>query len=175
MGLFCFNKFDALTMTFSLTNKNDYEVFMREALKEAKNTFDSGDVPVGAVIVLENRIIGRGHNQVELLNDPTAHAEMIAITAATGTIHEKFLRDATLFVTVEPCSMCAGASVLARIKKLVYGVQDIKTGAHSSLFNLLNEPRLNHQIEVVPGVLKNECAHLMVEFFERLREKKTKK
>ncbi len=161
-------------MTYSLTNKNDNEIFMREAVKEAKKALDSGDVPVGAVVVFENRIIGRGHNQVELLIDPTAHAEMIAITAATATIQEKFLREATLFVTVEPCSMCAGASVLARIKKLVYGVQDIKTGAHSSLFNLLSDPRLNHQIEVIPGILKNECAHLMVEFFEGIRKKNSK-
>jgi len=144
---------------------------MKEAIKEAKKAFKSGDVPVGAVIVLNNRIIGRGHNQVELLNDPTAHAEMIAITSATATINEKWLREATLFVTVEPCSMCAGASVLARLKKLVYGVNDIKTGAHSSLFNLLNDPRLNHKLEVVPGILKKECAYLMVEFFESLRDK----
>ncbi|KAA3608488.1 MAG: nucleoside deaminase [Calditrichaeota bacterium] len=162
-------------MPISLTNKNDDQVFMQEAIKEARKAFDSGDVPVGAVVVLDNRIIGRGHNQVELLSDPTAHAEMIAITAATATIQEKFLREAQLFVTVEPCSMCAGASVLARIKKLVYGVQDIKTGAHSSLFNLLNDPRLNHQIEVIPGVLKKECSQLMGEFFLQLREKKTKK
>ncbi len=162
-------------MSISLTNKNDDSVFMGEAIKEAKKALDSGDVPVGAVVVLDNRIIGRGYNQVELLSDPTAHAEMIAITAATATVQEKFLREATLFVTVEPCSMCAGASVLARIKKLVYGVQDIKTGAHSSLFNLLNDPRLNHQIEVTPGILKGECAKLMVEFFEELRKKNIKK
>jgi len=153
-------------------NKFDDSHFMREAVKEARKAFDSSDIPVGAVIVVENRIIGRGHNQVELLKDPTAHAEMIAITSATATAEEKWLHEATLYVTVEPCSMCAGASVLARLKRLVYGVQDIKTGAHSSLFNLLNDPRLNHQIEVVPGVLKNECAHLMVEFFELLRIKK---
>jgi tRNA(adenine34) deaminase len=159
-------------MNFSLTQKNHDQVFMQEALKEAKKAFDVGDVPIGAVVVMENRVIGRGHNQVELLTDPTAHAEMIAITAATSTIQEKFLREATLFVTVEPCSMCAGASVLARLKKVVYGVTDVKAGAHSSLFNLLNDPRLNHQIEVVPGVLKAECAHLMVEFFEKLREQR---
>jgi tRNA(adenine34) deaminase len=159
-------------MNLSIEQKYDNSFFMKEAIKEAKKAFKSGDVPVGAVIVLNNRIIGRGHNQVELLNDPTAHAEMIAITSATATINEKWLREATLFVTVEPCSMCAGASVLARLKKLVYGVNDIKTGAHSSLFNLLNDPRLNHKIEVLPGILKSECAHLMVEFFESLRDKK---
>lgn len=142
---------------------------MREAIREGRKALDSGDVPVGAIIVLNNRIIGRGHNQVELLNDPTAHAEMIAITSATATIGDKWLYDATLYVTVEPCAMCAGASILARIKRLVYGVQEIKTGAHSSLFNLLNDPRLNHRIEVIPGVAKDECAALMLEFFEFLR------
>ncbi len=150
-------------------DKQDLD-FMREAIREGRKALDSGDVPVGAVVVMDNRIIGRGHNQVELLNDPTAHAEMIAITSATATIREKWLYDATLYVTVEPCAMCAGASVLARIKRLVYGVQEIKTGAHSSLFNLLNDPRLNHRIEVIPGVAKEECAALMLEFFELLRK-----
>ena len=144
---------------------------MNEALRQANKAVQSGDVPVGAVIILDNQIIGRGFNQVELLNDPTAHAEMIAITAACATINEKWLRECTLYVTVEPCSMCAGASVLARLKRLVYGVQDIKTGAHSSLFNLMNDPRLNHRIDVKTGVLRDQCAHLMVEFFERLRLK----
>jgi len=145
--------------------------FMREAIREGRKALKNGDVPVGAVVVLENRIIGRGHNQVELLKDPTAHAEMIAITAACATIGEKWLYQATLYVTVEPCAMCAGASVLARLKRVVYGVQDIKTGAHSSLFNLLNDPRLNHQIEVTPGLARDECAALMMEFFRQLRKK----
>ena len=144
---------------------------MNEAIKEARKAYQSGDVPVGAVIVLDDNIIGRGHNQVELLNDPTAHAEMIAITSATATIHEKWLRDASLYVTVEPCSMCAGAAVLARLKQVIYGVPDVKTGAHSSLFNLLNDPRLNHRIEVIPGVQKEACAAMMFEFFEALRKK----
>jgi tRNA(adenine34) deaminase len=145
---------------------------MNEAIKEAKKTQDSTDVPVGAVVVLDDKIIGKGYNQVELLNDPTAHAEMIAITSATATIGEKWLRDASLYVTVEPCSMCAGAAVLARLKKVIYGVPDVKTGAHSSLFNLLNDPRLNHRIEVIPGVQKEACAALMFDFFESLRKKK---
>jgi len=145
---------------------------MKEAIKEAQKALSAGDVPVGAVIVLEGIIIGRGHNQVELLNDPTAHAEMIAITSATATIGEKWLREATMYVTIEPCSMCAGASVLARLKQVVYGVTDVKTGAHSSLFNLLNDPRLNHRIEVIPGVLREECAALMYDFFSVFAEKK---
>ncbi|MBN2424917.1 MAG: tRNA adenosine(34) deaminase TadA [Calditrichaceae bacterium] len=148
--------------------------FMKEAIKEAKKALINGDVPVGAVIVLDGKIIGRGYNQVELLKDPTAHAEMIAITSATATMQEKWLRDATMYVTVEPCSMCAGASVLARLKRIVYGVTDVKTGAHSSLFNLLNDPRLNHRIEVVPGIMKDECAALMYDFFESLRDQDKK-
>jgi tRNA(adenine34) deaminase len=151
--------------------KDKHKHFMNEAIKEARKAYHSGDVPVGAVIVLDDNIIGRGHNQVELLNDPTAHAEMIAITSATATIHEKWLRDASLYVTVEPCSMCAGAAVLARLKQVIYGVPDVKTGAHSSLFNLLNDPRLNHRIEVIPGVQKEACAAMMLEFFEALRKK----
>ncbi len=151
--------------------KRIHEKYMREAIREARKTEKSGDVPIGAVVEIDGKIVGRGCNQVELLKDPTAHAEMIAITAATATIDEKWLREATLYVTVEPCTMCAGASVLARLKRLVYGVQEIKTGAHSSLFNLFNEPRLNHQIEIIPGIMQDECSALMYDFFERLRNK----
>ena len=147
-----------------------HEYFMQLAIKEGRKALKNNDVPIGAVVVLDGQIIGRGYNQVELLKDPTAHAEMIAITAAASSTGEKWLREASLYVTVEPCSMCAGASVLARLKQVIYGTPDIKTGAHSSLFNLLNDPRLNHRIEVLPGVLKEECAALMVDFFESLRE-----
>lgn len=151
--------------------KNSDEKWMAEALKEAKKAYNQDEVPVGAVVVFENKIIGRGFNQVETLKDPTAHAEMIAITAASHHIQQKWLRDCWLYVTVEPCSMCAGAIVLARLKKVVYGVQDIKTGAHSSLFNLLNDPRLNHQVEVVPGILRDQCSAMMIDFFEKIRNK----
>jgi tRNA(adenine34) deaminase len=144
---------------------------MKEALKEARLAFRKGEVPVGAVVVFENRVIGKGHNQVEMLQDPTAHAEMIAITAAANALENKWLLDATLYVTVEPCSMCAGAIVLARLKKVVYGVQDLKTGAHSSLFNLLHDPRLNHRIEVIPGVLNQDCQDLMMSFFDEVRKR----
>jgi len=147
----------------------DQKLWMKEALKEAHKAFTNDEVPIGAVVVHNERIIGKGHNQIEMLQDPTAHAEMIAITAATNHLQHKWLRDCTLYVTVEPCSMCAGAIVLARLKKVVYGVQDIKTGAHSSLFNLLNDPRLNHQVEVVPGILRDQCSALMIDFFEKLR------
>ena len=147
--------------------------WMQEAIKEAKKALQENEVPVGAVVVHDSKIIGRGYNQVEKLSDPTAHAEMIAITSATNHLQEKCLRDCSLYITVEPCSMCAGAIVLSRLKTVVYGVQDIKTGAHSSVFNLLNEPRLNHQVEVIPGVLKDQCSALMIDFFEKLRQKKT--
>jgi tRNA(adenine34) deaminase len=143
---------------------------MREAVKEAKQAMREKEVPVGAVVVFDDRIIGRGHNQVETLQDPTAHAEMIAITAATSTLENKWLTGATLYVTVEPCSMCAGAMVLARLKRVVYGVQDLKTGAHSSLYNLLNDPRQNHRMEVTPGVLARECRQLMGKFFLKVRQ-----
>jgi len=142
---------------------------MHEALKEARQALREGEVPVGAVVVFEDRVIGRGHNQVETLQDPTAHAEMIAITAATNSLQKKWLLDASLYVTVEPCSMCAGALVLSRIKRVIYGVQDLKTGAHSSLFNLLSDPRLNHRIEVLPGILNVECRRIMGEFFAEVR------
>jgi tRNA(adenine34) deaminase len=149
----------------------DHTKWMFEAIKEAKKALQNKEVPVGAVVVHDSKIIGRGYNQTELLQDPTAHAEMIAITSASNHLQKKWLRDCTLYITVEPCSMCAGAIVLARLKTVVYGVQDIKTGAHSSLFNLLNEPRLNHQVEVIPGILKDQCSILMIDFFESLRNK----
>ena len=132
---------------------------------------DAKEVPVGAVVVFENRVIGRGHNQEETLQDPTAHAEMIAITAAANTLEQKWLSECSLYVTVEPCSMCAGAMVLARLKQVIYGIQDLKTGAHSSLFNLLNDPRLNHRINVIPGILEKDSRRLMGEFFVKIREK----
>jgi len=154
--------------------KKDHKLWMKEALKEARKAFNNNEVPVGAVVVHDNKIIGRGYNQIETLQDPTAHAEMIAITAATNHIQLKWLRDCTLYVTVEPCSMCAGAIVLARLNKVIYGVQDIKTGAHSSLFNLLNDPRLNHQVEVIPGVLRDQCSAIMIDFFEKLRNNNDK-
>ena len=142
---------------------------MQEALKEARWAMREEEVPVGAVVVFENRVIGRGHNMVETLQDPTAHAEMIAITAATIALEKKWLNGASLYVTIEPCAMCAGAMVLARLKQVVYGVPDLKTGAHSSLFNLLSDPRLNHRIEVIPGIMQKECRRVMGEFFVKRR------
>jgi tRNA(adenine34) deaminase len=148
-----------------------HEKWMREALKEAKKALQDGEVPIGAVVVYENKVVGRGYNQVELLQDPTAHAEMIALTAATNTLGKKWLVDATMYVTIEPCAMCAGAMILSRLKRLVYGAPEIKTGAHSSIYNLLDDPRINHRIEVIPGILDNECGHMMSLFFEEMRKR----
>lgn len=144
---------------------------MQEALKEAKKALQDEEVPVGAVVVFENKVIGRGYNQVELLQDPTAHAEMIALTAATNALGKKWLNDATMYVTIEPCAMCAGAMILARLKRLVYGATEMKTGAHSSIFNLLDDPRINHRIEVVPGILEGACGHILSQFFEEMRKR----
>lgn len=151
--------------------KNIAEIFMAEALKEAHKACAKDEVPVGCVIVHKATIIGRGHNQVELLKDPTAHAEMLALTAAASSLDSKWLNDATLYVTIEPCSMCAGAMVLARIKHLVYGADDPKTGAAGSVFDIANNKKLNHRIKVSKGVLKDECACLLKEFFKKRRAK----
>ena len=148
------------------------EMFMREALRQAKRAYEANEVPVGAVIVHENKIIARAHNQVETLKDPTAHAEMIAITQATSSLSVKWLRECTLYVTIEPCSMCAGALVLARLKRLCYGAEDPKTGACGSLMNIVQHERLNHCVDVVGGVLAGECGAIVSEFFEKKRKMK---
>ena len=148
-----------------------HEGWMRWAIREAERAYDDGEVPVGAVVVHENRIIGRAHNQTETLRDPTAHAEMIAISAAANTLQLWRLTECTLYATLEPCAMCAGAAVLARIQNLVFGAWDPKAGACGSLRNLVQDQRLNHRIEVVSGVLEGEIADLMKSFFQNLREK----
>ncbi len=146
-------------------------IYMSEALKEAKKAFDSDEVPVGAVIVHEGKIIARAHNQIKLLKDPTAHAEMIAITQAASYLANERLIKTAIYVTIEPCSMCAGALVLARIKRLVYGAPDPRTGACGSVFNVTDSRRLNHRVKVEKGVLKEECAGLLKEFFKKKRIK----
>ncbi|MCK9572571.1 MAG: tRNA adenosine(34) deaminase TadA [Candidatus Omnitrophica bacterium] len=148
------------------------ELYMREALKEAQEAFEEDEVPVGAVIVFDNKIIARGHNQIERLKDPTAHAEMIAITSAANFLDTKWLNQANLYVTIEPCSMCAGAIVLARIKKLYFGAKDPKTGACGSVVDIANHKKLNHRVEVSGGVLKEDCSLLLKRFFARLRSSK---
>ncbi len=146
-------------------------IMMQEALKLARQAAEKDEVPVGAVITHKNKIIARAHNQVETLKDPTAHAEMLAITQATSTLSAKWLRDCTIYVTIEPCSMCTGALILARIKRLCYGADDLKTGACGSVINLAGHPQLNHKIKIQKGILSQECGTLLTEFFRRKRER----
>ena len=143
---------------------------MQEALKLAKTAAEKDEVPIGAVITHKNKIIARAHNQVEMLKDPTAHAEMLAITQATNYLSVKWLQDCTLYVTIEPCSMCAGALVLARIKRVCFGASDPKTGACGSIVNIAHHKKLNHRIEVKRGILKEECAALLGRFFKSKRK-----
>ncbi|MHC5112244.1 MAG: tRNA adenosine(34) deaminase TadA [Planctomycetota bacterium] len=147
----------------------DDDQFMRAALVEAAAALDHEDVPVGAVVVHAGRIIGRGRNERERLQDPTAHAEMVALTAASSYLESWRLDECTLYVTLEPCTMCAGAIVLARIRRLVFGAPDPKAGACGSLFSIPEDPRLNHRVEIQQGSLRDECADLLRQFFARQR------
>lgn len=149
---------------------NPDEMFMQEALKAARTAEGKDEVPVGAIIVYNKQIIARAHNQVELLKDPTAHAEMIAITSAASHLSSKWLLDCTLFVTLEPCAMCAGAIVLARFKRVCFGARDPKAGAGGSILNVLQNPQLNHRPEVSPGICGDECGDLLSEYFKKKRE-----
>jgi len=145
---------------------------MKVALQEAEKAFRIGEVPVGAVIVLNGQLIGRGFNQIEKLKDPTAHAEILAITSACQAVGDWRLDDAILYCTLEPCSMCAGAAVLARIKKIVFGVPDPKFGACGSIFNIPVDSRLNHRIELEGGVMAEDAAEIMRAFFQKVRQLK---
>jgi tRNA(adenine34) deaminase len=148
---------------------------MQQALREAQTAFDEDEVPIGAVVVHEDsstgthRVIGVAHNQREQLRDPTAHAEMIAITQAAESLGNWRLDGCTLYVTLEPCPMCAGAIVLARIPRVVYGATDPKAGAVTTLYQLLNDTRLNHRAEVVAGVLAQQCGEILSRFFQAKR------
>lgn len=144
--------------------------WMKTALRLAERAFELGEVPIGAVVVKEGQIVGRGHNQVEQLGDPTAHAEMIAITAACDTLSDKFLNGCTLYVTLEPCPMCAGALVWARVSRLVFGAFDEKAGCASTLYNIPQDPRFNHQAEVLSGVEADRAAALLQSFFRQRRQ-----
>lgn len=151
----------------------EHEVFMRHALKEAQKAYEADEVPVGAVLVLDGKIIARGYNQVEMLKDATAHAEMLCLTAGEVALENWRLLKTTLYCTLEPCAMCAGAMFLTRIKSLVYGAKDIRHGAHGSFVDLFAPKHPTHEIEVIPGILKDECADLMKRFFQNRREKIT--
>lgn len=145
-------------------------IFMRMALREAEVAAEEGEVPCGAIIVLDGKVIGKAHNQTEMLQDPTAHAEVLAITQATQAIGNWRLNNAVMYVTKEPCPMCAGALVLARIKKVVWGMTDPVRGGASSKFNILNEADLNHAVEIESGLMENDCKFIMQEFFKNLRK-----
>ena len=143
--------------------------WMREALRQADAALEADEVPVGCVVVHQGRCVGRAHNQRETLRDPTAHAEMIAITQAAEALESWRLTGCTLYVTLEPCAMCAGAMVLARIDRLVYGAADPKAGAVASVFRLIDEPRLNHRVAVTAGVLAEPCGAVLTQFFQGKR------
>jgi len=145
------------------------ERFMRKAIDAALIAEENGDVPIGAVIVYQNQVIGRAWNQREQLNDPTAHAEIIALTQAASLLGSWRLHGCTIYVTLEPCPMCAGALVLGRLDRLVYGCDDPKTGACGSLYDIVRDERLNHRLDVTSGVLADDCAALLQDFFRARR------
>lgn len=145
------------------------ELYMHAALKEAVLAFEKDEVPVGCVIVHEGQIIARAHNQIKMLKDPTAHAEMIAITQAAAYLENERLNTCDMYVTIEPCPMCAGAMVLGRIKNLYFAAKDPKSGAAGSVVNLLQNNSLNHKVETESGILENESRSLIKEFFKNKR------
>lgn len=151
------------------TISTEHERWMELALRQAELAYEAEEVPVGAVVVKDGRVIGKGYNQIERLKDPTAHAEIIAITAAANTLGDKRLDGCTLYVTLEPCAMCAGAIVLARIPVLVFGAYDAKAGACGTLMNIVEDARLNHSVHVIPGVLDDKSTALLRSFFGALR------
>ena len=142
---------------------------MRLALREAEQAFDIKEVPVGAVIMKGSHLIGRGHNQMELLTDPTAHAEIIAITAAASFLEDWRLEECTLYVTKEPCAMCAGAIINSRLEKVVFGCYDEQEGCCGSLYQICSDPRFSHKTAVKGGILENDCRSLLVNFFKSRR------
>ncbi len=148
-----------------------YSDFMREALAEAQKAFQLDEVPIGAVVVKNGTIIGRGHNLRERMKDPTLHAEIIAIRQAAAALGGWRLTDCDLYVTVEPCPMCAGAILQARIRRVVFGARDPKAGCAGSLYNLLEDPRFNHRAEVTEGIMKEPCSLIIREYFRLKRNK----
>lgn len=158
-----------MSQSIPLTGPDDHRFWMAQALREAEKAAEEGEVPVGAVIVHNSMAIGRGYNRPEGLHDATAHAEILAIGAASETLGDWRLENCTIYVTLEPCPMCAGAIVQARIPVLVYGASDPKAGACGTLYDITNDPRLNHQVEVTRGVMEEESTFLLKEFFRRLR------
>jgi len=146
------------------------EYFMREALRQAQKAYAADEVPVGAVVVREGKIIARAHNQIELLKDATAHAEMLALTQAEAAVGGWRLIDCDFYVTKEPCAMCAGALVHTRVRRVIFGCTDLSAGAAGSVMNLLQMPAFNHRCEITSGVLQKECAAILQVFFRKRRE-----
>ena len=161
-----------ISFPFMITPQNDDEKFMLAALKEAQKAFEADEVPVGAVLVKEGRVIARGHNQVEMLNDATAHAEMLCITAGESAVGDWRLLDTTLYCTIEPCSMCAGALYLSRVTNLVWGAPDVRHGANGSWINLFDKPHPTHTVNIRSGILGEYSKTLLQEFFKKQRQKK---
>jgi tRNA(adenine34) deaminase len=149
--------------------RND-EYFMREALRQARKAYDADEVPVGAIVVRGDKIIARAHNQVELLKDATAHAEMLALTQAEAAVGDWRLIDCELYVTKEPCPMCAGALIHTRVRRVIFGCADPASGAAGSVVNLLQMPTLNHRCDIAVGILENECAAILKDFFRQKRD-----
>ncbi len=143
--------------------------WMLEALKEAEKALVRKEIPVGAIIIKNNQVIGRGYNQVELLKDPTAHAEMLSITSASNTLGDWRLNDCDMYVTLEPCAMCAGAIVKSRLKNIFFGAYNKQDGCVSSLYNICNDPRFNHQSGIKGGILEQDCSNLMSIFFKKFK------
>lgn len=153
----------------------EHEYWMKEAMKEAEIAKEKAEVPIGAIIVKDDKIIARGHNVRELELDATGHAEIKAIQAANKALEAWRLEGATMYVTLEPCPMCAGALINSRVDTVVYGASDLKAGCAGTLMNLLEDERFNHQPQVIRGVLAQECGQLLTDFFKELREKKKKR
>ncbi|WP_246043086.1 tRNA adenosine(34) deaminase TadA [Fodinibius saliphilus] len=143
--------------------------YMQQAFFLAEQAYDEKEVPVGAVVVKDDRIVGKGYNQTERLNDPTAHAEMLAVSAACSTLGQKYLQDCTLYVTLEPCPMCTGALVWSKLDTVVIGAWDAKAGSCGSAFNLSTNDKLNHQVDVIQGFMEDDCEWILKKFFEERR------
>ncbi|MFN3715266.1 MAG: tRNA adenosine(34) deaminase TadA [Thiobacillus sp.] len=159
-------------MTLPEASPHDDANWMRQAIELAREAWQAGEVPVGAVIVAGGEIVGRGYNQPISRHDPTAHAEVMALRDAAARLANYRLPGATLYVTMEPCVMCAGAILHARVARVVYGAKEYKTGAHGSVLDVFAEPRLNHHCQIAGGVLQEECAALISDFFESRRQRK---
>ncbi|WP_142452715.1 tRNA adenosine(34) deaminase TadA [Gracilimonas mengyeensis] len=147
-----------------------HQRYMARALMLAEQAYEENEVPVGAVVVHRGQIVGKGYNQVERLNDPTAHAEMLAISAACETLGQKYLSDCTLYVTIEPCPMCSGAAVWSKLGTVVFGAADARAGGSGSVFNISANNKLNHQVEIIQGVMEAECEQLIKDFFRERRD-----